>query len=126
MPSVLVRFEGGSKVVVSLRDDAPGSVTRLLSVLPFESVANRWGDEVYFEVPFHADLEPDARADMEIGDVAFWPDGDAMAIFFGRTPASTGPKPRAYSPCNVLGRVVDGLSELRSVKSGTPLSVRSR
>jgi len=123
MRRVAIRFGGGSEVVVSLREDASESVRHLLSSVPFKSVANTWGDEVYFEVPFHADLEIGAREEMEIGDVAFWPDGDAMAIFFGRTPASTGPRPRAYSPCNPLGRVEGDLSLLRGVKPGTSLRV---
>ncbi len=93
--------------------------------MPIKSKANRWGEEVYFEVPFHAPLEPDARQDMEPGDVAFWPDGDAIAIFFGPTPISKGNLPRAYSPCNIVGKLEGDPSGLRRVKDGFGLEVLS-
>jgi hypothetical protein len=60
---------------------------------------------------------------MEIGDVAFWPDGDAIAIFFGRTPASVDDKPRAYSPCNFIGTLEGDTSALKRVKSGYSLEI---
>lgn len=125
VPRVEISFAGESTVVVELRPDVTQTLKALLAALPFGSKANMWGEEVYFDVPFHADLERDARADMELGEVAFWPDGDALAVFFGRTPASTGPKPRAYSPCNIVGRVTGDLSVLKSVRSGDPIEVRA-
>lgn len=106
---------------VELRTPASSSVNALLSALPFSTRAHRWGEEVYFEVPFHVDLEADARQDFDVGEVGFWPDGDAIAIFFGRTPASTDDRPRAYSPCNPVGRVVGDLSALSSVREGSPV-----
>lgn len=106
---------------VELRTPASPSVKALLSALPFSTRAHRWGEEVYFEVPFHVDLESNARQDFDVGEVGFWPDGDAIAIFFGRTPASTDDRPRAYSPCNPVGRVVGDLSTLSSVREGSPV-----
>lgn len=123
MSKIRVRFKGGPEITVLLREDDTPSTTSLLSVLPFSSRAQTWGDEVYFEAPFHVDLEKDARALMEVGEVAFWPDGDALALFFGPTPASTGPSPRAYSPCNILGRIEGDPGVLRAVKAGTALDV---
>lgn len=117
---VKVRFiiDGAGHVDVELMAHPSRSVKALLSALPFSARAHRWGDEVYFEVPFHADLEADARQDFHVGEVAFWPDGDAIAIFFGRTPASIDDRPRAYSPCNPVGRVISDLSTLSSVREG--------
>jgi len=109
--------------VVRIRPGPTRTTEALLSAIPFSSKANTWGDEVYFEAPFHAELESDARAEMEIGDVAFWPDGDAIAIFFGRTPASRSDKPRAYSPCNIVGTLEGDMALLRRVKSGDDLEV---
>ena len=94
-----------------------------MNAVPFSSNASTWGDEVYFHAPFHAELEADARAEMEIGDVAFWPDGDAIAIFFGPTPASVDNEPRAYSPCNLIGTLEGDISVLKRVKSGSSLDV---
>jgi hypothetical protein len=123
MGKVRVRFKDGPEIAVVLRQDETPSTRSLMSVQPFSSRAQTWGEEVYFEAPFHVDLEKDARALMEVGEVAFWPGGDAIAIFFGPTPASTGPAPRAYSPCNILGRVEGDPRELKRVRAGTPVDV---
>jgi hypothetical protein len=61
--------------------------------------------------------------EMEAGEVAFWPDGDAIAVFFGPTPASSGSVPMAYSPCNILGRVKGDMTLLKTVKPGLVVEV---
>ncbi len=125
MGKIRIRFRDGPEVTVSIRHDLTSTVEALLTVLPFSSRAQTWGDEVFFEAPFHTDIERDARSDMEVGDVAFWPDGDAIAIFYGPTPASKGNSPVAYSPCNIIGKVEGDPKLLRSVRRGTPLDVLS-
>ena len=62
---------------------------QILHALPLESTANVWGDEIYFDIPLSLDPEPDARADVAVGDLAYWPAGPAFCIFFGPTPVST-------------------------------------
>ena len=123
MPRIRIVFDSGQEVVVLLRDDATDTTNRLVSALPFDASANRWGDEVYFETPVEAPIEDDARAVMSVGEVAYWPDGRALAIFFGRTPASTDDRPRAYSPCNLVGSVEGDHSSLRSVGLGSKVKV---
>jgi hypothetical protein len=56
--------------------------------LPIEGAANTWGEEVYFRIPVSQDLEADARELVELGDLAYWPQGEAFCIFFGATPIS--------------------------------------
>jgi uncharacterized protein len=58
--------------------------------LPFESRASLWGEEIYFPIALSAEGEPHAREEVEVGTVAYWPPGDALCLFFGPTPASTG------------------------------------
>ena len=123
MARIRVEFKGGESITIQLRPDPTPTTEVLLTSIPFSSSANTWGDEVYFNAPFHAELETDARAEMDIGDVAFWPDGDAIAIFFGRTPSSVDGKPRAYSPCNLIGTLDGNISALRRVRSGHSLEV---
>ena len=91
--------------------------------LPFEGTANTWGDEVYFEIPVEAELEPDARAEVEVGELGYWPVGRALCIFFGPTPASTDDRPRAYSPVNVVGRVVGDATAARGIRDGMRVRV---
>ena len=122
-----MRMRLGAKldVVLALREDGTPSVRKLLSVVPFTSVSNRWGEEIYFTAPFHSELEADARAIMQVGDAAYWPDGDAIALFFGRTPASTDDRPRAYGPCNIIGKVEGDPFRLTRVASGSAVVVRA-
>jgi hypothetical protein len=70
-----------------------------------------------------AGQEPDARAEVEVGELGYWPVGRAFCIFFGPTPASTDERPRAYSPVNVLGRVLGDVTCFRAVREGTRVRV---
>ena len=79
----------------------------IFRLLPIEGEANLWGDEIYFEIPVEMNLEEPAKQEMEVGDLAYWPSGNAFCIFFGKTPASISGKPRAVSKVTFLGRVED-------------------
>lgn len=99
---------------------------RIYNALPFEGRANTWGDEIYFSIPVNAELEPDAREEVEVGELAFWPPGSAFCIFFGRTPASFGEKPVAASPVNVFGNITGNLEALKKVRSGSLVQVKKK
>jgi hypothetical protein len=91
---------------------------QIWDALPIEGRANVWGDEIYFEIPVMADREPDARAEVEVGELGYWPVGHAFCIFFGPTPVSRGDQPQAASPVNILGRVLGDATQFRAVRSG--------
>ena len=113
---------GGSGFEIAL-DDTP-TAHALLAALPFDSVAQTWGEEVYFEAPVTADLEPGARQVVEPGTACFWVEGSAVALPFGRTPISgRDGKPKLVTRCNVLGRVLGELDGLRKIRSGDRISV---
>ena len=67
--------------------------------------------------------EPDARAEVEVGDLAYWPAGPAFCIFFGPTPVSTGDQPRAYSPVNVFGRVLGDTGKFKTISNGAVIEI---
>ena len=96
---------------------------QIWAALPLEGQANIWGDEIYFEIPIHASQEPGARAEVEVGELGYWPLGHAFCIFFGPTPVSTDEKPRAYSPVNILGRVLGEATRFRAVPSGAKVQL---
>lgn len=98
-------------------DDTP-TTEKILEALPVEGQANIWGDEIYFEIPVSMPQETDARQDVEVGELGYWPVGRAFCIFFGPTPVSTSDRPRAYSPVNILGRVLGDATQFKTVKDG--------
>ncbi|MEM2210892.1 MAG: cyclophilin-like fold protein [Nitrososphaerales archaeon] len=101
----------------------PITMKSILNALPIESKVNRWGDEIYFSTPVNVS-EENAQVDVQIGDIAYWPPGKALCIFFGPTPISKGNEPRAASPVNVIGKVKGDLTLLKKVKRGSKVIVR--
>jgi uncharacterized protein len=95
----------------------------LWAAAPFEAQASTWGDEVYFRTPVAQAREAGSKVVVEPGELAFWPDGDAIAIGFGPTPISRGDECRLASPCNIWGRALDDVQALRAVKSGAAIKV---
>jgi hypothetical protein len=91
------------------------SAEALWDALPLSAQAHRWGDELYFSVPFSAPLESDAQEVVQAGDVAYWPDGPTLCFFFGPTPVSRPNEIRAAAAVNICGRIQDESSVLRQV-----------
>ncbi|MFF4040738.1 cyclophilin-like fold protein [Streptomyces sp. NPDC001816] len=103
-------------------DDTP-TTQALGKALPLASTAHTWGEEVYFDTGVSVSRETDARQVVEPGTVAFWTDGDALALPYGPTPISRGDECRLASPCNVLGRLDGDASVLATVRDGDPVRV---
>ena len=95
----------------------------IFDALPLRGDAHIWGEEIYFDIPVHLDQEPDARAEVEVGELGYWPVGAAFCIFFGPTPVSVDEKPRAYSPVNVFGRTSEDADIFKAVKQGATVRV---
>ncbi|MGA8959395.1 MAG: cyclophilin-like family protein, partial [Pseudolabrys sp.] len=67
--------------------------------------------------------EADARAVIIPGEIAYWPQGPAIAIGFGRIPISKGDETRLASPCNVFARALGSVKVLSKVKTGLEVTV---
>jgi hypothetical protein len=95
----------------------------ILDNLPIEGIVNTWGDEIYFETELEINEEKTQR-EVEIGELAFWPPGKAICIFFGKTPISESNKPKAASPVNVFGKIIESeINILSKLKNGERISL---
>lgn len=108
MPEKMKILVPKRKITATLEfsDESPKTVKALLNALPIKGKFDRWGDEVLFSVPIKEKLEPKARTAVEVGEVGFWDVEPSICIFFGPTPVSTDEKPKAYSPVNVIGKII--------------------
>jgi uncharacterized protein len=120
----------GEKISISVGDltisaqlNDSEAAQKILEALPLEGITSVWGEEIYFEIPIQIAEAPDARADVDVGEMGYWPFGAAFCIFFGPTPVSVDEKPRAYSPVNVLGRLIDDPQPLKSISNGAAIRI---
>lgn len=114
---------GDVSIEAELNDSATAEA--IAEELPIKGSANRWGDEIYFSIPIDEDEADDARTEMAVGELAYWPPGNAFCIFWGRTPASEGDEPRAASNVNPIGMIAGDASVLAQVDSGAPIRIEA-
>jgi hypothetical protein len=117
-----MRFDFGTLTLDAELLDTP-TARALAAALPITSSALTWGEEVYFEVPVEVARAGDARAIVEPGEIAYWPEGHCIAIGFGRTPISQGDETRLASPCNVFAKALSDVKVLAKVRAGVKIKV---
>jgi len=99
------------------------TATAIWGALPITAEADTWGDEIYFDVGVTAGLES-LREVVEAGDLGYWPPGRAFCIFFGPSPMSRGGEIRPASPVSVVGRIAGDPKVFKTVRAGSPVTVR--
>lgn len=93
------------------------------NILPLATKINTWGDEIYFSIPLHHELDATARDIVEVGELGYWPEGPAFCIFFGPTPISKGKEIRPASAVNIIGKAIGDLTSLRTVPPGAKITI---
>jgi len=119
-----IKITAGAVARTAELRDTP-TARKLLAALPIQGSAQRWGEEIYFSIPLSSELESDAREEMAVGEIAYWPPGKAFCIFFGPTPVSGGEAPVAASPVNVLGKIVGDAKAFGEVRGGTKVVIEA-
>jgi len=93
---------------------APRTIDMIVRKLPIEGRAALWKEEIYFETPIKMGEEK-AKGTVEKGNIAFWPMGSAICVFYGES--------QPYSPVNILGKITKNLELFKEIKSGTKIRV---
>jgi uncharacterized protein len=115
-------IRAGSIAIRARLLDTP-TADRIWNALPISASAKTWGQEIYFPAPVAQCCEPGARDVVSKGEIAFWPDGDAIAIAFGPTPISKRGELRLASLCNVWALAIDDVEQLKRVYAGESITV---
>jgi len=117
-----IKITAGSVSLTAELDDTALAKT-VAAKLPVETTPNEWGDEFYFEIPVRSDLDDTATKKVKVGDIGFWPPGNAMAIFFGPTPMSSGAEPVPASAVCIIGRITGDATLLKRARGARTIRI---
>ena len=113
MKKIILKFKD-KELILNLRETQTANI--IYDSLPFSSIVKKWGEEIYFEIPVNIELEYNARSVVEFGEIAFWNNGSAIAIGYGKTPVSKGNEIRLISPCNIWADSVFDKSYIAQIR----------
>ena len=130
--NIKIKF-ANSSIEAEIDDSlSPKTARAIIAALPIRSQANRWGDEIYFEILIKEKLGKEKmKQEMDIGDIAYWVEGHSLCLFFGRTPISVSSKPMAAVPVNIVGKIVgrvvdniiDNVAALKELEDGEEIRI---
>lgn len=118
------------EILIELDDSrSPKTFQAILENLPVEINITKWGDELYTERTHISAIEENAQREVDYLDVAYWPEGNALCLFYGPTPISKDEQILAYSPVNIVGKIISNGNEkdelLTMIKDHTKVIFKS-
>ena len=122
MPRAIRITAGDVSVEAELNDSRTAAA--IAAALPIAARGDTWGDEIYFDIGLTLPGES-PRATVALGDLGYWPPGQAFCIFFGPTPLSRGDEIRPASAVNVVGRVTGDPRAFKRVRSGARVTIEA-
>jgi hypothetical protein len=111
----------GEELTAAWTDDNATTRRAVADALPLDGEATRWGDELYFRTEVDVSAE-EAQTEVPVGAIAYWPQGNAICLFWGATPASHETEPRAASPVNVIA-IIDDVEPLRRLDGNATVRI---
>jgi len=118
-----IRIKAGTIEMSAELNDSK-TAQSIWEALPIIGNTNRWGDEIYFSIPLNLETE-NGREVVAIGDLAYWPPGNAFCIFFGPTSASQEDEVRPASAVSIFGKISGDATQFKQVRSGDPVKIES-
>jgi uncharacterized protein len=122
MPRAIRITAGATSVQAELNDSKTAAA--ITAALPIEAKAQTWGDEIYFDIGLELRAESPKEV-VALGDLGYWPPGQAFCIFFGPTPMSRGDEIRPASAVNVVGRVMGDARVFTRVRAGARVTIEA-
>ena len=124
MPKIKIEFEGVGSLKGEIDESLnPRTANGIIDALPIQGKAMTWGEEIYMMVSFKVPTEM-ASINVNVGDIAYWPDSPAICFFYGKTPSSKSDAPEAFSAVNVVGKFDVKKDVLKAVKNGTKITIK--
>ena len=121
---ILASITGFENITIELNDTiSPQTCHSVIDSLPFSVSAHVWGEEIYTDESPITQAEENAKNLVSINDIAYWPSGKAICLFFGPTPIGKNGEIKPYSPVNVVGKIITpDKSIIKNFKEGTKIT----
>ncbi|WP_101476950.1 cyclophilin-like family protein [Candidatus Nitrosotalea bavarica] len=107
LSKITITLPQNKSLEIELDDSiAPKTVHAILDNLPISVDVHIWGEEMYTDpIPVMVQGE-NSKPLVNLLDVAYWPPGQAICLFFGPTPIGNKGEIKPYSPVNVIGKII--------------------
>ncbi len=104
--TVQIKIPNSTPIILELDDtNSPKTINDFVKKLPFSVDLNVWGDEIYTSESPINQPEENAKSTVQLNDVAYWPTGKAICLFYGSTPIGKPGEITPASPVNILGKI---------------------